>query len=161
MYKLDKDSPICTAYHNIKENFPKTLWSGQTFLVCLVFGGISTIAIHHPSLQASFQDVVGGMNCLLATVSLATLVRTVKNFNAEKVRWMELGRQMDIEKARKRQMKKREEAQAMQGFLTPEQLTMKQFTQHDKVIPIDLFMNNDDTSGGRQEEVGFSKTLKY
>lgn len=157
MYKLEKNSPISNIRRNVKTFFPHTLWAGQTFLACLVVGTVGLITIHHPSLQATFQDVVGGFDCLFATTTLATFGWTAKNFKKEKVRWMELGRQ--IEKKKNRQQL--QEQQAMAGFLTEDQLIRKQLVKQDKIIPIDLFTTNGDDTGGRQEEVGFSKVLKF
>lgn len=157
MYKLEKNSPISNIKRNVKTFFPNTLWAGQTFLACLVAGTVGLIGVHHPSLQSTFQEAVGGYFCLLLPTTLATFGWTAKNFKKEMTRWMELGRQIE----KKKEQKRIQERKMMAGFLTPEQLTMKQFTQHDRIVDINLFRDSDDTAGGRQEESGFTKTLRF
>lgn len=158
MYKLERNSPIKNLSHNIETFFPQTRWAGNTFLVSLVLGGIAVITVNHPSLQAHFQEVVGGTNCLFAVSTLGTLAWTIKNFKQEKVRWMELGKQIEKEKRRRL----REEQAQMSQFLTPDQLMMREFTAGDKLIPIQLFQDSQEgTSGGRQEDMGFSKVLQF
>lgn len=157
MYKLDRNNPISNISRNVKRFFPNTLDSSKTFVFTFAASSIIIATTFHPALQPSLESVRGGMGFVMTSATLVTLGNTVHNFKHDWKRWLELGKQMALDKEKH----KLQEKEQMSQFLTVDQIRMKEFTQGDKVIPIGLFQDSSDNpSGGRQEEVGFSKVFK-
>lgn len=158
MYKLNKNSSISNVSRNVKQFFPHTVESSKLFVFTFAASSIIVATTFHPALQPSLEGVQGEIGFVMSGATLATLGNTVYNFKKDWKRWLELGKQMTLEKARK----KRLEQEQMSQFITLDQARTRSFTKGDKVIPLDLFQDTSDSaSGGRQEEVGFSKVLQF
>lgn len=158
MYRLEKNSPISNVVRNIQDFFPNTLESGKIFVFTFAMSSIIVATTYHPALQPSLESIRGGMGFVMGIATTVTLCNMISNFKKEKSRWLELGKQIMKEKEKKQL----QERASMSQFLTTEQIMMAQLTSGDKVTPINLFQDNaDSSSGGRKEDIGFSKVLQF